>query len=375
MGRAGYFVWTDSGRLSSTRSRGKAAMGHFGVEVVDGDGHVVETRADLERFGWAGTATDVVELLLGRSARDDWSHGINPAVRDGCFDPAERLRDMDREGIDVAVNYPSPLLGVSDFPDPSSSRAACRAYNDWFVATYRAAEPTRLYAMALVSLHDGDAAADEAQRAITECGAVGVMVQPYAGPDVHLCDPRFDPLWTTLERLAAPVAVHGSRHTCPPHLRAETFRSNARFYAMSHPFQQMVAMGDFALGGVLERFPRLKVAFLESGVGWMPYYIDRLDEAYESVREDWLDDRYELGSKPSEYLLSGNCFFSCEPDEPNLPLMVDHLGENQVIFASDYPHFDCSFPDSVRALLEGGGLSQPVLAKVAGANAHRLYRM
>jgi len=279
---------------------------------------------------------------------------------------------MDKEGIDVSVNYPTPLLGVSDFPDVESSVEVCRAYNDWFVEHYHTVARDRLYAMALVPLGDPAAAAREAIRAVRELGAVGVMVQPYAG-DVHLCDRQLDLLWAAAEELGVPVGVHGSRHTCAPHLRSESFRDQARFYAASHPFQQQVAMGDLSLGGVLERYPRLKVVFLEAGVGWMPWFIDRLDEAYESVREDWIADRDTLARRPSEYLLSGNCWFSCEPDEPNLSVMVDALGDRQVIYASDYPHFDCDFPDSVAELVEDSGLRGHALENVAGRNAGRLY--
>jgi uncharacterized protein len=344
----------------------------FNSPVVDGDGHVVERRADLEQHGWEGSATELIEMLLSWQDRDAWGSHLRPEVRDGALDPEARLRDMDKEGIDVAVNYPSPLLGVSDFPDVASSIGACRAYNEWFAERYHAIAPDRLHAAALVPLGDPVAAAREATRAVRDLGAVGVVVQPYAG-DVHLCDSHLDVLWGAVEELDVPVGVHGSRHTCPPHLRAESFRNQARFYAASHPFQQQMAMGDLCLGGVFDRFARLKVVFLESGVGWMPSFIDRLDEAYASVREDWIAERDTLSHRPSEYLLSGNCWFSCEPDEPNLGVMVDALGEDQVIYASDYPHFDCDFPNSVTELVEDGGLPDRVLEKVAGRNAVRLY--
>jgi uncharacterized protein len=344
----------------------------FDSEVIDGDGHVIERRPDLERHGWRGSGTDLIEMLLSWQDRDAWGSFIRPEVRDGAFDPDARLRDMDKEGIDVAVNYPTPLLGVSDFADVESSISVCRAYNAWFSERYHAVAPDRLNGMALVPLADPPAAAREATRAVRDLGAVGVMVQPYAG-DIHLCDRELDVLWRAVEELSVPVGVHGSRHTCAPHLRAESFRNQARFYAASHPFQQQMAMGDLSLGGVLERFPHLKVVFLEAGVGWMPSFVDRLDEAYESVREDWDADRDALPHRPSEYLLSGTCWFSCEPDEPNLGVMVDALGEDHVIYASDYPHFDCDFPNSIAELIEESGLSRRVLEKVAGGNAARLY--
>jgi predicted TIM-barrel fold metal-dependent hydrolase len=341
--------------------------------VLDGDGHVVERRSDLVRFGWTGPATELIDTLLGWQSREDWGGHIKPQVHNGAFDPIARLGDMDAEGIDQAVNYPTPLLGVSDIPDIASSAAACRAYNDWFAATYRDISPDRLCGIALVPLSDPGVAATEAWRAITNLGAVGVMVQPYVGADRHLCDPPYDSLWATLQELGRPVAVHGSRHTCPPKLTSDAFRNFARFYALSHPFQQMVAMGDLALGGVFERFPRLKVVFLESGVGWMPYFVDRLDEAYISVREDWVDDRWALARKPSEYVRSGNCWFSCEPDEPNLETMVNWLGQDQVIFASDYPHFDGKFPESARSLLNRTDVSDRLLVRIAGTNGRALY--
>jgi uncharacterized protein len=347
-------------------------MGRFGMDTVDGDGHVVETRRALESHGWSEHATDLIDALLSWEDREDWGGSIRPEVTAGAFDPFARLADMDREGVDVAVNYPTALLGVSDFSDTAASVSACRAYNDWFADHYHTAAPDRLFAMALVPLHDAVEAATEAKRAVNDLGAVGVMVQPYAG-DLHLCDPELDALWSAVEALGVPVGVHGSRHTCPPHLRSESFRNQARFYALSHPFQQQVAMGDLVLGGVLERFPHLKVVFLESGVGWMPTYIDRLDEAYRSVREDWPGAGVELERHPSEYVLSGSCWFSCEPDEPNLSTAVDYLGENQVIYASDYPHFDCSFPDSVQELVEESGLSERVIKKVGGSNGRALY--
>jgi uncharacterized protein len=347
-------------------------MRRFGFDTIDGDGHVVETRPDLEAHGWCGGATDMIEALLAWTTREDWGRSVRPEVSQGAFEPGARLQDMDREGVDVAVNYPTPLLGVSDFPDISSSVVACRAYNDWFARHYHDAAPDRLFAMALVSLLAPDDAAAEAARAVCDLGAVGVMVQPYAG-EIHLCDPELDVLWAALQEHDVPVGIHGSRHTCAPHLRSDSFRNQARFYALSHPVQQQIAMGDLVLGGVLERFPRLKVVFLESGVGWMPTYIDRLDEAYRSVREDWPDRGVELGRLPSEYLLSGTCWFSCDPDEPNLAAAVDFLGTDQVIYASDYPHFDCSFPDSVKELIEESGLSDRVLTKVAGGNSRALY--
>ncbi|NER49294.1 MAG: amidohydrolase [Symploca sp. SIO1A3] len=340
---------------------------NLGFDVIDGDGHVVETRQALSAFGFQGSTTALIDRMLAFD-RASWGRFIRTCGENATENVNDRISDQELDEIDISVNYPTPLLGISDIPEIEASVYAAQAYNDWFYNTWTLPSLGKMVGAALVSLRDPIKAALEAERAIQNLSAVAVMIQPFVGNDLHLCDSSLDPLWSVCERLAKPIAIHGSRHTCPPKLTAQTFRSDARFYAISHIFQQQVAMGDMVLGGVLERFPRLKVVFLESGIGWMPHYIDRLDEAYKSFPGDGI-----LSCKPSEYLLSGNCYFSCEPDEPHLAFYVQCLGEEQVIFASDYPHVDSKFPASVRMIIENSGLSNTALARVLGNNARDLY--
>jgi predicted TIM-barrel fold metal-dependent hydrolase len=295
---------------------------------------------------------------------------VNPDTLPGAFDPVGRATDMDIEGIEIAVNFPSALLCISDAPDQVRATDACRVYNDWFAATY--GQDGRVRAMAAVNISDVETAVAETQRAVTELGMVGITVPPYT-TDRHLDDPSFDPLWARVEELGVPIGVHGGRSIHKPHLYADGFRSQARFFAMVHPFHQMYAMADLTLGGVLERFPNLKVVFLEAGVAWMPSYIERLDKARASFVPETGGDT--IPRNPSEYLLSGNCWFSCEADETGLAAAVDALGEDQVVVASDYPHFDCEFPHTLDNLVHESGLSDAVMSKVGRDNPARLYRL
>ena len=104
----------------------------------------------------------------------------------------------------------------------------------------------------------------------------------------------------------------------------------------------------------------------------MRWYADRLDEGWESVKDD--PDDATSTHAPSDYVLGGNCFFSCEPDEPHLPALVEGLGADRVVFASDYPHFDCKFPDSVDAIVNAG-LHESAIDAVTKTSATRLYRL
>jgi predicted TIM-barrel fold metal-dependent hydrolase len=347
--------------------------------VIDADGHVWETREELARFGQISAATlsgqglSLRERLKRlRENKETGVHGVgvptNPLVADdGPFDPHARLKDMDLEGIDVAVNFPSILLGVNDFPSPDDV-AAAKAYNSWYAATYRQVDPTRFHFAALLPMHNIEAAVQEADRAIHDLGATAVYFPPYS-KERHLDDAVYEPLFTRLQDFGVPLCIHGARNVWEPFGPRTWFRTQQRFYALVHPVMQMAGMADLALGGIMERLPKLKVAFLESGVGWMPYFIERLDEAFTRGPQDGLP----LKRKPSESLLSGNCYFSCNPDEEILAFAVQHLGEDQVIYASDYPHFDATFPNSVRMLREQKDISETVKRKILGGNARMLF--
>ena len=122
-------------------------------------------------------------------------------------------------------------------------------------------------------------------------------------------------------------------------------------------------------GGVFDRFPRLRIAFLEAGVGWVPWWLDRLHEHAEGLPRHVPLMRRE----PIDYVRAGQAFFSCESDEVTLESALEHLGDDGVMYASDYPHWDCSFPDSVRMIEARPGLRPAAKQKILGANASRLY--
>lgn len=342
-----------------------------GIDVIDADGHLLESGPELERFGWQGpTGLRSVDGLL---ARDEATLLLAACPGARPFSADTRLEDMARERIAVSVNYPTALLMLNQLTaDPDATNTLARAYNSWAYEAFTAATGGRVLTMAAVNIADPAAAVAEARRAVTDLGAPGIVVPPYAG-DVHLDDPSLDPLWALADELGVAIGVHGGRGTTDPVLPMAGFRDSKRYYAMAHPFGQMVAMGDLVIGGVLHRFPRLRVAFLESGIGWVRWYVDRLDEAAESVDNNgvaWGD----LDRPPSSYILGGNCYFSCEPDEPGLEELVRSVGADLVVYSSDYPHFDCAFPHTTDTLTDH--VRDPDLVrKVTADNPRRLYHL
>ena len=131
----------------------------------------------------------------------------------------------------------------------------------------------------------------------------------------------------------------------------------------------MIAVLCLVVGGILERFPGLKVAFLEAGVGWVPYWMERLDEHYEYLKPTvpWLT------KKPSEYMRSGQVYYAFEPDEEILPFVANYVGAERLIFASDYNHSDSKFPETVSTVTERTDIQLTTMAKIMGENAAQLY--
>ncbi len=142
-------------------------------------------------------------------------------------------------------------------------------------------------------------------------------------------------------------------------------------HVVTHAFEVMIGALCIVSGGVLERHPRLKCAFLEAGAGWIPYWIERLDEHYEYMQPavPW------LRKEPGTYMRSAQCYYSFEPDEKTLPYVLDFVGRDRLVFASDYNHSDSKFPETVNHMAAREDLSAETLRLVMCDNACRLYNL
>jgi len=152
----------------------------------------------------------------------------------------------------------------------------------------------------------------------------------------------------------------------------DRFTNYIQVHCISFPFDQMTAMTALVSGGVFERHPRLKVAFLEAGAGWVPFFMDRLHEHYEK-RGDWVERGWRRD--PHQYLQAGNIWVTCEPEEPILPGVIDVLGSDFIMFASDYPHWDGEWPESTKHLRTRPDISEEAREKIGGLNAQRFYSL
>lgn len=343
--------------------------------VIDVDGHVAMELADgwLKHFESAEDAAFMEGLILRPRSLRVWSSadmtpeqiydGLKSRLKGaGGWEPKTRLRHMDEEGIDVAVLFGTEVCFNQEFYKPS----ICRSYNNW-LAGYCAADPTRLRGMALLPLGDGEAAARELERCVKELGFVGGIMKPSV--DTHKPDePQFLPIYGAAEKLGVPVCFHIT-HSIRFDLISKYKYDYVRAHAFCGPASSMLAMIDVAFGGVLEKFPRLRVAFMEGTASWIPAWLDRMDGDF------YAKSSYASAMKklPSEYLTSDRIFYSCESDERHLPYAVKAVGEGRIVWSSDYPHMDATFPGALRSFTARTDLSKRQKARILTENPKALF--
>ncbi|HEY7106195.1 MAG TPA: amidohydrolase family protein [Acidimicrobiia bacterium] len=375
------------------------------AEVIDSDGHVVEPdtvwkdysepefREQLDRPGGGvqmlGMLVAYPDAMVTIPEGDDgesWAADVGGESwdeesrakmgRPGGYDPHARLIDMDDEGIDVAVLYPTSMLTWVD--DAALFGAACRAYNNW-MRDYCAAAPSRLYGVGMVPLQDPEAAIAEMERCVEQLGFKAVMLRPaaYRG-DKKLDHPDYDPFWRAAAALGCPIGIHPSPHGDMPNTCSllgladgvtDPTNGLALRQGITNAFDLQLAVGLFVLGGICERHPDLRVAFLEGTGGWIVPMLQRFDHQFEIFGST--DQR----TLPSE-LFARQCVISFDPDEVAFAFTVEHLGAEKVLWASDYPHPDAKIPGVVKELEEAvATLPAAAQAEVVGGSARRFYRL
>ncbi|MCX7619329.1 MAG: amidohydrolase [Acidimicrobiales bacterium] len=358
------------------------------MAVIDADAHVNEDAlswADLEILhpGWlsaglsGGKWVAQIEGKLfpvqeGPGCGVPIDRSVNEAAKAGAADLDQRLRDMDAEGIDVQVLFGGLSIGVTTFEDPGFARDFAQAYNDWLLSKVCSHAPERLKGVAVVPLQHLDTALLELERAAS-LGAVAVTIPPVLG-ERNLDDESLLPFFEAAAGLGLAVTIHSAPGMNVPLPAAGRFSNYAQVHCLSFPVDQMVAFTALAMGGVLDRFPALRVGFMESGIGWVPYFVHRMHEHHEKLGSMLP----AMETDPREIIERGQCFFSFEAEEPLLEVCVEQLGTSPWMFASDYPHWDSDFPGTVeecRSKCAAAGFGDTTTSALLGENAKRLYRL
>jgi predicted TIM-barrel fold metal-dependent hydrolase len=267
--------------------------------------------------------------------------------------------------------YPSRGLFAQaiDDVDPAFAAAIARAYNDWLY-DYCKPDPNRLLGAGMISPHDVRDAVEEARRAVEDCGFRAIFVRPNPVQDRNWHDAYFEPLWDELERLNVPLGFHEGFGPYLPQVGDRFGADIQMVHTACHPMEMMLAVISMIGGGVLERHPNLRVAFLEGNCSWVPFLLWRLDEHYEVTfrRPD-----SKLTMKPSEYF-KRQCFVSVEADEDFVKQVIDYMGDDTIVFSTDWPHGDSKYPHAVESFMQLP-ISEESKRKILWDNCARYYQI
>jgi hypothetical protein len=330
--------------------------------IIDADIHVTLDTVDNLR----GRLPERYQQRERYFNQDEYDRNLGGTLAKHGVTAEQHLADMALEGIDVQVLFPTGMLGYGNNREAELAVALCRAYNNW-LHDFCAADRRRFRGAAAMPLQDVRAAIQELHRAVGDLGMIAALIPTTVYPGKDLGGREFDDFYGEVQRLGVPLAVH--RTSATGAVGFERFTNFTAMHAVVPMYELSAAVANMVIGGVFERFPDLKVAYLEAGVGWVPWLVHMLDEHCE-IRAPEVP---HLKARPSEYLGSGRVFFSFEPGEPDVPRVAEVLGESALLFSSDYPHWDSPFPNSVRTVRERTDMSERLKERVLTHNPAACY--
>ena len=332
--------------------------------VGDVDHLVVEdgqTIAGIGLISNAGARYEAPETISDHARFED--------VHQGGYEPEQHLKDMVIDGVYGEVLYPSQGLFYYKVADPLLFSAICRAYNDW-LAEFCSADTGRLKAIAMINVDDVTDAVGELERT-AQLGFVGAMITEYPLEERRYDHPDYEPLWSAAAALNMPISLH----TATRRVRSNSALGERTVHDASRRatkvFLPAISMCDMIFSGVFERHPNLRLAIVEFELSWVPYVLTNMDYTYRERNEEALY-RFKGDTLPSDFFAS-NVFLSFQEDEIGIRLR-DRIGVDRMMWGSDYPHSESTFPRSREVLDEIlHEVSEEERAKIVCHNTAKLY--
>jgi predicted TIM-barrel fold metal-dependent hydrolase len=348
--------------------------------IVDADGHIFENVEAIWKLMGEPYIGD--RRFLGQSMFPQLDHLHTPINKTPphSFDASVKAPQWSQFakdlGIRAAVLYPTNGLSYGRMIEVDYAIHVCRAYNDWLYQEYLSTDPV-FKGVALLPLQDPAAAAKELRRAVVELGMTGAML-PSNGLRGTLGDKEYWPVYEVANELGCALAVHGGAHG---NMGLDQLRTFGAVHGYGHPFGIMISFASTVFNGIYERFPNVRMAFLEAGVSWILLALERLSSSYKAFQPwDLKAENLNLeGRDLQDYMLhllrSGRVFVGVEGDELGLESAVRIIGSQPFVFSSDYPHEVNTeiCRHEIEEVLENEALSDRDKRAILADNAIKLY--
>jgi uncharacterized protein len=301
--------------------------------------------------------------------KENWRGGVIARRQIAGYDMAKRMEGNAAEHLDKQLIFPTGI-SLPVLTEGPLGAALCRSYNNWVRNLVRGYEDF-LLPVAMAPAGHPESMPGELRRAVNELGFKASHLVCYEGAH-NLDDPEFYPYYETAQELDVPLFCHPNGHMG---FITERFHNFLAMHTLGRPTNCTQALVALVTGGVFERFPRLKVVFFECSAEFPLYWMHRMDDDFEWLRDD--QERHlttPLSMKPSDYIRR-NCYVTLEADEGALTQSIEELGADHILMATDYPHFDSEYPDTVSKIQARSDLTPKQKEMVLGKNAEALLNI
>jgi predicted TIM-barrel fold metal-dependent hydrolase len=335
---------------------------------VDADGHIMEKAEELITYleePWRSLEPVIPRRLLPSGDQFHTPRMRRKGIFDESVGPEKWLEYLEKTGLEFTVLYPTAALAHGYVINPEWAVVYARAWNNYVHDKYLKRSP-RFKAMAVIPMQDVPAAVSELRRAVKDLGMLGAYL-PSNGLKTHLSAKEFWPVYEDAEKLDCALGLHGGFYS---DLGFDTFTRFPGTRALGMPFPLAIAMTGMIQDGVWDAFPKLRVGFLEGGTSWIPMVLDRLER-----EREYGELRCE---KPIvEYFNSGRFYVGCEGNEVALSYVIERIGPQACMFASDFPH---EIPmenalGEINEILERKDIEESHKKLILGDNARRFYKI
>lgn len=352
--------------------------------LIDGDGHVMEDLAGIVRYlpepYWDGKSSFRDPFPASDHLHSSNKHTLPEGAfaRVGVDGWLDFMQDL---GMDKAVLYTTRGLTFGKIVSKDWAIELARAYNTWMYETYLKPHPDRFQAMGLIPLQEPHEAVIELRRLVKELGFIGAML-PSTGADglqSHLGNDRYWPIYQEAQELGAVIGIHGGAHD---NMLMDDMSPYAPVNALGHPYGQMVNFAGIIFNGVFDKYPGVKIGFMEAGCGWLLTCMERFTSAWAShIQYDprgrflQLNKGETLTDYINRHIDADRIFVGVEGDELTLPYAIQLTGNKPYIFSSDFPHEvnNETCKEEIQELRENSLVTSADKEAVLHGNASRFY--
>jgi predicted TIM-barrel fold metal-dependent hydrolase len=334
---------------------------------VDADGHIMEPAQELIQYldePWRSSESVIPRRLLPSGDEFHTPRIRRRGIFNEAVGPKQWLAYLEKTGLDYTVLYPTAALAHGFVVNPEWAVVYARAWNNYVHDKYLKVSP-RFKAVAVIPMQDVPSAVSELRRAVNELGMLGAYL-PSNGLKKHLSAQEFWPVYAEAEKLDCAIGIHGGWYG---NLGFNSFTRFPGTRALGMPLPLAIAMTGMIQDGVWDAFPKLRIGFLEGGTAWIPLVIDRMEREREY-------GEFHCEKSVVEYFNNGRFFVGCEGNESVLSYVIERIGAQACMFASDFPH-EIPVDEAVgemHEILDRKDIKDEHKSMILGENARRFYK-